>query len=620
MFNWSVIKEAGRKAVVYLMLFVMSFNTVACNMETDTKVPASLTVSPEPGLHEYPFDGTGGVSGQVQTISGSYVAMDGSTSMSVKFEFPEGITVQSNEGNGFASFIFDAPGYYIIKAHAMYNGKAAITQEIHYSITSTLTALGLKTNKDDASIGTTLRMTKGETLTLIPVYTPASSGTLGVEWEIDESNGVISTQEVENQSSIPPYQVEKQLKVTALAEGSTTIKATSVDNSEISKEITVVVSATMTDQSTNPTYITISNPEKTEVELGETVTLSATVYDGYNNPASGQTVEFVVEDEGVFEILEKTTNSVTLEAVGGGDSRIFAYLLDKDGSRVPGIDSYTTLSTIGAIEKLSITPYFGILLGGGDEVVNVEYYPANTFEKGFEVSIQNPKIVALVEQSDETFTLRPLSKGQTQITLTSTSDAGIKASATIVVDEELSNVERITKVAFDESVLNFTSMASQTIKAHTYVRNLQGVVETDDSLGLKFTNKNTEIISIHQEESTPNTLTITPVRPTKENEKAIVEVRSTENDNFYDELTVYVEGDLVRLVPATSSVDLLMGTDGGYDIVPYPENAVFALDSESDKDGKAVVSIDVSNTDSIKNARLEREGNLQHGPRLEIDS
>ena len=607
MFKLSSLKEAVKKSVVYLMLFVMVFNTVACDMQVDTKLPVTLNVSPEPGLHEYSFDGTGGVSGQVQTLSASYVAQDGTTSTSVRFDFPDdpGITVQSNEGNGFASFVFTAPGYYIVKVSAIYNGKASLTQAIHYNITSSITSLGLKTNKDDAQIGQTLRMMEGDVLTLIPVYTPATSGTLGVTWEADVSNGVIRTEEVENQSTIPPYKTEKQLKITALEEGTTTIRAISNDNNEITKEINVVVSAKMADQSTEPSRISINTPESKEIQLGDTVVISATVYDGYNNPVSGQEVRFEVEDTSVFEITETTSSSVTLQAVGGGDSKVTAYFIDKNNKRT---DSSITLSTLGAIEKLSITPYFGILLDGEDENVAVEYYPADTVEKGFEVTIQNTDILALTDVNEDSFTLKPLRKGQTQITVKSTSDPSLTATATVVVDVELSSVERITKVAFDQAVLNFTSMQSQSISAYTYVRNLQGEVEPDTTLGLKFTNRNPDIVSIQQDSSDQNRITITPLRPTAENESAVIEVRSTENDSFYDELTVYVEGNLVRLVPDNSSVDLLMGTEGSYTIEPYPQNAVFALVGEDDAQGKAIVSLDNSNTASIAEASLERSG------------
>ena len=607
MFKIAKLKEAVKKSVVYLMLFVMAFNTVACDMQVDTKLPVTLNVSPSPGLHEYPFDGTGGVSGQVQTLSASYVAQDGTTSTSVRFDFPDedGITVQSNEGNGFASFIFTAPGYYVVKVSAIYNGKPTLTQSIHYNITSSITALGLKTNKDDANIGQTLRMMEGDVLTLIPVYTPSTSGTLGVTWEADVSNGVIRTEEVENQSTTPPYKMEKQLKITALEEGTTTIRAISNDNSDITKEITVVVSAKMADQSTEPSRISINTPSSKEIRLGETAVISATVYDGYNNPVSGQEVRFEIEDESVFKSTATTSSSVTLQAVGGGESKITAYFIDKNNKRT---DSSITLSTLGAIEKLSITPYFGILLDGEEEVVPVEYYPADTVEKGFEVTIQNTDILALTDIREDSFTLKPLDKGQTQITVKSTSDPAITATATVVVDVELSNVDRITKVAFDQSVLNFASMQSQSVSAYTYVRNLQGRIEPDTTLGLKFTNKNPDIVSIQQSSSNQNSITITPLRPTEENEKAVIEVRSSENDSFYDELTVYVEGNLVRLIPDNSSVDLLMGTDGSYTVEPYPQNAVFALAGEDDSEGKAIVSIDNSNTASITEASLVRNG------------
>ena len=315
--NMSTIKEGARKAIAYLMLIVMVFNTVACDLQMDLRMPASMTVSPEPGLHEYAFDGTGGIGGQVQTISATWVAKDGTTSTSVQFEFPddEGLVVQSNEGNGFASFYFTAPGYYVVNASAVYNGQKTITKSVHYNVTSTITGLGLRTDKDAAEIGQTLRMKQGEVLTLIPVYTPSTSGTLGVSWQMGES-GVITTKEVEVQSTTVSGRREKALQVTASQPGSTTITATSNDDEAISKEITVIVTASSGGQTTEASSIRLDVvPETRLVRLGETATVTATPMDGFNNPVSGQAVEWEVEDESVFSITEAKDNSVTVRAM-----------------------------------------------------------------------------------------------------------------------------------------------------------------------------------------------------------------------------------------------------------------------------------------------------------------
>lgn len=605
MFNLATIKEAGRKAVVYLMLFVMVFNTVACDMQIDTKIPAELTVMPEAGLHEYAFDGTGGVSGQVQTISASYIAKDGTTSTSVRFDFPEdpGITVQSNDGNGFASFIFNAPGYYVVNVAAVYNGKDVITKAIHYNITSSLSSLGLKTNEDDASIGQTLRMTVGQTLTLIPIYTPATSGTMGVEWETDEAGGVISTEEVDSTSTVLPTRTEKHLRVTAREEGTTTIRAISLDNRSITKEITVVVSASGSSQTMGKSQIILTtSPENKVVPLGSYITVNANVIDGNQAPMTGEAVAFTVADENVFKVDQTQQNSVRLQAVGRGDTSVIARL-QSDSE----VTSSIPLSTSGGIEDLAISPYFGLLLGGEDESIPVDYYPADTVEKGIDVTVQNTSIVALTGISTDSFTLKPLSRGQTQITVTSKADPTISKTATVVVDEELSNSDRISNVAFDEPVLNFESMAATTVQAHTYVRNLQGESTIDDSLGLKFTNNDPDIISIEVQED-GHTLLVTPLRPTVENESATVEVRSTVADQYFNILTVYVEGDLQQMLPQVSSVDLLMDTTGKYYIDPYPQNAVFALAGESNTDNRSLVTLDISNSRSISSASLAREG------------
>lgn len=603
-FNFSWIRDAGRKAVVYLMLFVMVFNTVACDMGTmDTGLPAELTVSPEPGLHEYTFDGTGGIGNSVQTISAQWTAKDGSISRDVRFDFPNdpGITIKSNEGNGFASFFFTQPGYYIIKASAMYNGQAAITREVHYNVISTLSSLALTTDKDGSTIGQTLRMAVGETVTLIPVFTPSSAGSLGVDWEVAESGGAIATEEVTNAAVADSL---TNLKVTAKAEGSTTITAKAKNNEDITKTITVVVSPKMEDMTTEAASVSISAPTDKTIRLGENVKLTATVYDGYNNPVKGQKVTFEIDNQEVFTPYETTDDTITLTAVGGGRSRVSAYFTTKSGERR---DASVILNTSGAVERLSITPYFGLVLDGEDETVEVDYYPSDTIEKGYTVSIANPSIVSLSSQNDDFFALKPLKKGQTTVTVTSTRNESLKATATVVVDEELTNIERIVKVEFDSSSVNFPTMTSQKVSAYAYVRNLQGVVDKDATIPLEFTNNDPDVINMTADG--PNTITITPRKPTAEGQMATITVRSRDENSFYDELSVTVEGDLVRLVPSVSTVDLMAGGSASYVVEPYPANAIFALSGEENDGSRALVTIDNTNPASLAEAKLTRSGN-----------
>ena len=605
--NMSTIKEGARKAIAYLMLIVMVFNTVACDLQMDLRMPASMTVSPEPGLHEYAFDGTGGIGGQVQTISATWVAKDGTTSTSVQFEFPddEGLVVQSNEGNGFASFYFTAPGYYVVNASAIYNGQKTITKSVHYNITSTITGLGLRTDKDAAEIGQTLRMKQGEVLTLIPVYTPSTSGTLGVSWQMGES-GVITTKEVEVQSTTVSGRREKALQVTASQPGSTTITATSNDDEAISKEITVIVTASSGGQTTEASSIRLDVvPETRLVRLGETATVTATPMDGFNNPVSGQAVEWEVEDESVFSITEAKDNSVTVRAEKGGQTRIIAWFEDSTGKR---IDSSVPLTTTGAIEGLYVTPSLGILIDQEEEVVPVEYYPEDTMQKGFTVTIAegDEDIVSLVEQDADSFTIRPVSRGVADITITSTADPSVSDTMTVTVDRELSNIDRITQVEFDRTRLDFTTLSSETVSARTYVRNLQGDKEADDSLAVEFTNESPDIISTTTQ---GNSVTITPLRPTREGETARVTARSVDKPEFYDQLDITVAGDLVRLIPDTASVDLLMGTEGEYVVEAYPAGAIFTIPGEDAREGIPEVTLGIDSEPGVlESASLLRSG------------
>lgn len=605
--NMSTIKEGARKAIAYLMLIVMVFNTVACDLQMDLRMPASMTVSPEPGLHEYAFDGTGGIGGQVQTISATWVAKDGTTSTSVQFEFPddEGLVVQSNEGNGFASFYFTAPGYYVINASAIYNGQKTITKSVHYNVTSTITGLGLRTDKDAAEIGQTLRMKQGEVLTLIPVYTPSTSGTLGVSWQMGES-GVITTKEVEVQSSTVSGRREKALQVKASQPGSTTITATSNDDEAISKEITVIVTASSGGQTTEASLIKLDVvPDDRLVELGQTATITATPMDGFNNPVSDQAVEWEVEDESVFSITEAKDNSVTVRAEKGGQTRIIAWFEDSTGKR---IDSSVPLTTTGAIEGLYVTPSLGILIDQEEEVVPVEYYPEDTTQKGFTVTIAegDEDIVSLVEQDADSFTIRPISRGVADITITSTADPSVSDTMTVTVDRELSTLDRIAQVKFDRTRLDFTTMSSETVSATTYVRNLQGVQEADDSLAIEFINESPDIISTTAQ---GNSVTITPLRPTKDGETARVTARSVDRPEFVNDLIITVAGDLVRLIPDTASVDLLMGTEGEYVVEAYPAGAIFTIPGEDAREGIPEVTLGIdSEAGVLESTSLSRSG------------
>ena len=434
----------------------------------------------------------------------------------------------------------------------MYNGQAAITREVHYNVISTLSSLALTTDKDGSTIGQTLRMAVGETVTLIPVFTPSSAGSLGVDWEVAESGGAIATEEVTNAAVADSL---TNLKVTAKAEGSTTITAKAKNNEDITKTITVVVSPKMEDMTTEAASVSISAPTDKTIRLGENVKLTATVYDGYNNPVKGQKVTFEIDNQEVFTPYETTDDTITLTAVGGGRSRVSAYFTTKSGERR---DASVILNTSGAVERLSITPYFGLVLDGEDETVEVDYYPSDTIEKGYTVSIANPSIVSLSSQNDDFFALKPLKKGQTTVTVTSTRNESLKATATVVVDEELTNIERIVKVEFDSSSVNFPTMTSQKVSAYAYVRNLQGVVDKDATIPLEFTNNDPDVINMTADG--PNTITITPRKPTAEGQMATITVRSRDENSFYDELSVTVEGDLTprkaKVYATNSQVDI----------------------------------------------------------------
>lgn len=296
---------------------------------------------------------------------------------------------------------------------AVAEGKCTITVASNETPTIKATAEITVLRKGDFILQldkTTAILNKGEEITLIPTFTPTSVSNKAVTWK--SSNENVAT-------------VDENGKVTAIAEGKSTITATSQANTEKTATCEITVQDKISVQG-----VTIDIPEK-ELIVGESIKLTATI-----NPqnASDKRISWKTDNQQIAEVDQN--GNVTAKAPG--KATITVTTNDENKIATSKITVVNKEDPAVKVENITLNKTQVDIQVGNKTSLVVTFTPPNATNKNVTWEMEDETIATV----DKNGIITAIGEGTTNLTVT-TVDGNKKAVAKINVTKKTNDDDDI---------------------------------------------------------------------------------------------------------------------------------------------------------------------------------
>ncbi|WP_394749128.1 Ig-like domain-containing protein [Spongiimicrobium salis] len=345
----------------------------------------------------------------------------------------------------FGNITAIAEGSTTVTAISVENGSITDFGDVTVT-TATIPVTGISVSPDN------LTLEIGDADTFNAEIIPANATNQNVNWISGDSNIVT---------------VDQFGNITAIAEGTTTVTAISVENGSITDSGNVTVTAPIIPV----TSITI-NPSSATLEVGDIQQLSVTVL-----PANATNRNFTWStSNAAVATIDENTARVT--GVGEGVATIRATSVSDPG--VFGTVEITVNPAVVPVAGISISPTTSTLFVGQTEQFTAAILPANATNQGVNWSTGS----AAVATVNANGLLSAVGVGSTTVTARSAEDGNILATANITVEEIPYSYDQNTGLftAPIGAVIRIDLLAQATPVGSTVVDGLFEVY-TEDNLG-----------------------------------------------------------------------------------------------------------------------------------------
>ena len=599
------------KAFAVLVLFCTLLPICSCSNDPfGTMVPQGVSirqVSPSsPDIRNASVRFTD-VENQVFTLEAEVTLKDGSKSKDVLWNVPErGVTVHDSS-NGSLTFTITDVGTYTFTANARYNGtESGVSSSVTVNVLGALTSLGVRKEGTTAITDSiSVSVTDTGTTRLIPVFTPEDSTQKDVSWEFS-SNDFFTVSEEQYLITDTPNQGEtlNTAIIQPIAAGTGKITLRSNNNPDIYKEVTIIVRASATEQETPATSIVFSESNVVlPIGTDNQTTLRVTVTDGYGKPVTTGKVVFKSSDEEIVRITSSVDRQVTIQALKAGSALISATYTTEDGVELM---ASVNVTTSGAVERISTdSSYYSFVVGTttGPDDIRLLFTPEDTTQKGYSVTVDDPKIASVLSPSNEGYvSLKILKAGETDVTVTSSVDEEISYTFRINAVDELSDSDKINKLTIDRTNLTFNpplSGQSETLSVRTRVyadNTRESTIDGDYAIyGLKWESSDPSIATVR--DNNDGTATVQPVAPGEATITA-TSVVGGEELKYQVSCLVTVTGAVESLVPDATRVQVISGGSYELRVTPYPMNAILSDEDSGASSGVITFTMDDNTTAS----------------------
>lgn len=273
----------------------------------------------------------------------------------------------------------------------------------------------------------TLKLSIGSKVSVSASLTPSNTILKNISWSITGDSVHLE------RDANDPYRVY----VSAKKEGTSILKATSVDNPSVSTSCNInVLPGSIPEASKVDSIVLSQNTITIAPPVTTPAILSATVYDpdGLVYPTG---VTWEVEDKTIAELTTQDSNRVSIIAKKAGETRIIARSITD-----PSISKSCILSVSGKIISIVPEKTYITLVNGTSTELKVKLNPSNTIETELNWTTEG----SIDGSTEETpwVSLRPtasgclitgLKVGETTVTVSSKTRPNVKADIAIVVTE-----------------------------------------------------------------------------------------------------------------------------------------------------------------------------------------
>lgn len=584
--NEGPVKHYFQKAVAVLLLFVMCFNIISCDGDIfGAKTPVSMKVYVD-GKATSLIESSSFtlVQGKIYTVNAEIGLKGGGTSTDVKWETEGDIQIVGNPSSGTIQVQILGPGMHYITAHAMYNGKSAITQSVTFNIKGYVESL--KIQKNGTIVTETINMTEGETVQLVPVFEPSTTTQTNVQWSTDNDKCVT---------------ISSSGNLVAKSPGEAVITLRSLDNTSVYTSVNVRVETDPDNMTTAASSLQV-NPTAVTLVYGDAAsskaTLTATVSDGYGNIISTGEVSWESSDEDAVSVVRTSTRTAQVSAAGAGSAVVTATFVDTSESTASTVKGTSIVDVKGALESIKLdsdTYTFGIGYETGKDDIVVLYNPTDTTQRGVSAVSSDPEVVKVVSCTEDYIIVSCLKEGSADLKVTSTENSECFCTSTIIVKDMVSPADRISSIKFSKSQVTiqppYDEYSHVTLSAQTYVfqdSSTSTVAGDPDVYGIDFEISDESVAVIEVSKDDPNTVVVKPVSPGTAVITATSKLVPTSGSPASSTCTVVVAGKLERLIANPASISVEEGKSEEIKISPYPANAVFTIDPS--KTGTTLVS------------------------------
>ena len=555
---------------VIAMVMAVLFTSVACNADLfGAKEPTGVDITFESGKYTsgnvVEYSSLNAVQGKILTFSATVKLKGGETNNDVTWRvlrWNDKVSTDAVAGGKVSvvgqatgknfSFYINSPGTYEVIASS--NANAEIKASAKIAVGGSIESIGLIMDGSASEIGSTLSMYVKDTVILRPSYHPADTTQKNIDWSMD-TNSYFSMTKLADGSGVA---------ITGLAPGSAKITATSSDNTNISKSITVKVSMSGDEQSYAASVLTVS-PSPTSIEIGKSVDLTADITDEHGNPYSQGSVTFTSSNTAAVSVTALSGRAARLTAVGNGTATIKAQY-----SNDSSIWKSFPVTVTGAVESLGLSSSTYRMVKGESITTAITFNPTNATQKNVQITSSDASI-AKASLSGSAIVITAVNTGTARITVTSTSNPRATVTATVVVQEALSPADRVQRVEINPGSYSFSAPSGSTrLTSIQYTRNDSGNVTSAPASCTWSIVSGGDIISgmVNGTE-----YIVTPKKPGT----AVVRATSPLNTGVYAEATITVGGELKTLIPSADSITLTEGESTELDVTVYPASAVFEM-------------------------------------------
>lgn len=510
--------------------------------------------------------------------------------ISVPGTYSDGFAVDSFS-NGTLIYRITKAGVYRVRAEA--TADRSKFSECVVTIGEPLRELHIQMGTDEETIvDQTIQVNESDgSFTVSAVLVPEDAYQQDVMWSV-EDNGVLSiTRQTEGSVDTAGNVVRPKATIRINTSGSATLTCRSIDNSEISASVNVVVKPKAGEQTTKATSVTVTDlngNSSVEVPYNDNtqgVTIRAVVTDGFGNTITRGSITWESDNGEAISVRQRDSRSAIISASQAGTAMIKAVFLDEGEEEPVTGELYAYVS--GAIEGISSDSELyrlqtGTTTGNGD--IKISYNPSDTVQKGYSAESSDTNVVEVQREYSDYLVLYAKNAGEAEITLTSDYNENITDTFRVIVSDTVSAADRITKLTLSDSHIviepPFSAANPYTITATTWVREdasnsaMEGSYST---YGVRFESDDTSVVQVRDYGNGKAGLI-----PSGSGE-TVVRAVSLVDEGFYAEAYVTVTGALETIVAAPASVEVTVKQAKTVRLQPVPSDALITITGEEGK-------------------------------------